>query len=300
LYQKRAYRAVALAGLILVMLQGYRYGMFLIATHRGKMVFRTRNFFGVKRVGEDPDGFWLLHGNTVHGVQLKDPELRDQPTLYFKRLSGVGLLLMNYPRPAQTGSQGLRVGVVGLGVGTLASYGSAGDYFRFYEIDPQVVNLSQGQTPAFTFVKDSPAKIDITVGDARLSLAEEATRGEFQKFDILVVDAFSSDAIPVHLLTREAMGLYLRHLSGPNAVMAFHLSNRSLDLRSVVVGITMPYNLFVTEVDDSYSKWVLVSANPQMLSLPGLREHTQRVHIGHAIPLWTDEYSNLFQVLSTN
>lgn len=299
LYDKRTYRAVALAGLVLVMLQGYRYGMGLIGAHRGKLVFRTRNFFGVKRVGEDSAGFWLLHGNTVHGVQLKDRERRDEPTLYYKRLSGVGLLLTNYPRP-QSGSQGLRVGVVGLGAGTLASYGRQGDYFRFYEIDPQVVDLSQAQTPAFTFVKDSPAKIDISIGDARLSLADEATRGQFQRFDVLVVDAFNSDAVPVHLLTQEAMGLYLRHLSGPNAVMAFHLTNRSLDLRSVVVGLSVPYNLFVTEVDDSFSKWVLISANPQMLSLPGLKEHTQRVQIAHTIPLWTDDYSNIFQVLSTN
>jgi hypothetical protein len=116
----------------------------------------------------------------------------------------------------------------------------------------------------------------------------------------LVLDAFSSDAIPVHLLTREAMGLYLRHLSGPNAVMAFHLTNRSLDLSPVIVGLSNAYNLTVTEVDDSFSRWMLVSANPRMLSLPGLEEHTQPVQTSGTIPQWTDEYSNLFEVLATH
>jgi len=301
MYTKRAYRAAALAGLILMMLQGYRYGMTRIGEHaRGRLVFRARNFFGVKRVEEDGSAFWLLHGKIVHGVQLKDPERRDQPTLYYKRSSGVGLLLMNYPRPAQTGAQGLRVGLVGLGAGALAAYGRAEDYFRFYEIDPQVVALSRAQKPAFTFVKDSPAKIDVIVGDARLSLADEESRGQDQKFDVLVLDAFSGDAIPVHLLTREAMGLYLRHLSGANGVIAFHLTNRSLDLTPVIVGLSHAYNLTVTEVDDSFSKWMLVSANPRMLSLPGLEEHTRPVQTDHTIPLWTDEYSNLFEVLATH
>jgi spermidine synthase len=212
----------------------------------------------------------------------------------------VGLLLTNYPRSAQSGSDGLRVGLVGLGAGTLAAYGKAGDYFRVYEIDPQVVDLSRAQKPAFTFVKDSPAKIDVIIGDARLSLADEASRGQYQKLDVLVLDAFSSDAIPVHLLTREAMGLYLRHLSGPNAVMAFHLTNRSLDLSPVIVGLSNAYNLTVTEVDDSFSRWMLVSANPRMLSLPGLEEHTQPVQTSGTIPQWTDEYSNLFEVLATH
>ena len=301
IYAKRSYRAVALIGLILLMLQGYRYGMSLIGEHaRGRLVVGTRNFFGVKRVEEDAAAFWLLHGKIVHGVQLKDPEHRDEPTLYYRRSSGAGLLLANYPRPVQAGGAGLRVGIVGLGAGALAAYGAAGDYFRFYEIDPQVVDLSRAQKPAFTFVKDSPATIDVIIGDARLSLADEASRGQFQKFDVLVLDAFSSDAIPVHLLTREAMGLYLRHLSGPNAVMAFHLTNRSLDLSSVVLGLSNAYNLSATEVDNSFSTWVLVSANPRMLSLPGLQEHTRPVPIGHTIPQWTDEYSNVFEVLAAH
>jgi uncharacterized membrane protein YdcZ (DUF606 family) len=302
-YQKRLYRGAALLAVVLLMFQGYRYGMELIRTQgRGTVVFRARNFFGVKTVKEDAIGFWLVHGNTIHGVQLKDPAVHDEPTLYFKRLSGAGLLLDHYPRSGEvTGRpRNLRVGIVGLGAGTLACYGHAGDYFRFYEIDPQVVAFSVSRPPVFTFVKDSPATIDIVMGDARLSLEEEAAQGHLQKFDALILDAFSSDSVPVHLLTREAMALYLQHLSGPDAVMAFHLTNRSLDLRPVVAGLSREYKLATTEVlQPSSSDWILVSANPQMLSLPAIQEHSRPAQLKKTVPLWTDEYSNLFQVLAT-
>jgi uncharacterized membrane protein YdcZ (DUF606 family) len=302
-HRKRLYRAAALLSVILLMIQGYRYEMAVIPFEaRGVVRFRARNFFGVKTIKEDSIAFWLLHGNTLHGAQLKDSSLRDEPTQYYKRLSGVGLLLDQYPRPIDSAGRprALRVGVIGLGVGTLASYGHAGDYFRFYEIDSQVVGFSVSRSPVFTFLKDSPATIDIVMGDARLSLTEEADQGHFQKFDVLVLDAFSSDSVPVHLLTKEAMALYLRHLSGPDAVMAFHLSNRSLDLRPVVAGLGREYNLATTEVvQPSFSEWLLVSANPQMLLLPAIHEHSRPMNVNKTIPLWTDEYSNLFQLLAT-
>lgn len=301
-HQKRLYRAAALLSVILLMIQGYRYEMALIPFEaRGIVRFRARNFFGVKTIKEDSIALWLLHGNTLHGAQLKDSALRDEPTQYYKRLSGVGLLLDHYPRPMDPAGRprALRVGVVGLGAGTLASYGHAGDYFRFYEIDPQVAAFSVSSSPVFTFLKDSPATVDIVMGDARLCLAEEAVQGHLQKFDVLVLDAFSSDSVPVHLLTEEAMALYLRHLSGPDAVMAFHLSNRSLDLRPVVAGLSREYNLATTEVvQPSFSEWILVSANPQMLLLPAIQEHSRPIKVNKTIPLWTDEYSNLFQVLA--
>jgi uncharacterized membrane protein YdcZ (DUF606 family) len=300
-YQKRPYRAVALLALVALMLQGYRYGMTLIQNQRpGKVVLRERNFFGVKTIKEDATGTWLLHGTTVHGVQAKDAALHDEPTLYYQHLSGVGLVLDNYPRIDQaTGHpRALRVGVVGLGVGTLAAYGQSGDYFRLYEIDPQVVDFSRGRSPHFTFLKDSHAVVDVILGDARLSLAEEAVQGQLQKFDVLVLDAFSSDSVPVHLLTKEAMALYLRHLSGPNGIIAFHASNRTLDLRPVVAGLSREYNLAAAQVQQPLSRWLLVSANPQMFSLPGLREYARPLQVSKTIPLWTDEYSNLFQVLA--
>jgi uncharacterized membrane protein YdcZ (DUF606 family) len=302
-YQKRLYRGAALLSLVLLMLQGYRYGMASIRNEagRGTAIVRARNFFGVKTVNANNIALWLLHGNTIHGVQLKDPAVHDEPTLYYKRLGGAGLLLDHYPRTEDaTGRpRNLRIGIVGLGAGTLASYGHSGDYFRFYEIDPQVVVLSASHPPVFTFLQDSPATIDIVLGDARLSLAQEAAQGHLQKFDVLVLDAFSSDSVPVHLLTREAMALYLKHLSGPDAVIAFHLSNRSLDLRPVVAALSSEYKLSTTEVSQSFSHWILISSNPQMLSLPAIRERSRPVELSKTVSLWTDEYSNLFQALAT-
>ncbi len=180
----------------------------------------------------------------------------------------------------------------------MAAYGHPGDYFRFYEIDPQVVRLSLGQKPWFSFLRDSPATIDVVLGDARLSLEKEAATGQLQKFDVVVLDAFSSDSIPVHLLTKEAMALYIRHLGGSDSVIAFHLSNRALDLRPVAYGLSREYRMTSVEVEQpGFSVWVLASANPNMMNLPELKERSKPVTILHAVPLWTDEYSNLFSVL---
>jgi hypothetical protein len=254
----------------------------------------------VKTVLQDQYGNWLMHGQIQHGVQLADPAFHDEPTLYYKRQSGVGLVLEHYPAFLDESGQrrALRVGVIGLGAGTLAAYGQPGDYFRFYEIDPQVIGLSLGQKPWFSFLHDSHAIIDIVVGDARLSLEREAAAGQLQKFDVLVLDAFSSDSIPVHLLTKEAMAVYIRHLRGPDSVIAFHLSNRALDLRPVASSLSREYRMTCVEVaQPGFSDWVLASSNPDMLNSPELKERSTPVTIRHAVPLWTDEYSNLWDVV---
>jgi len=298
-YQKRTYRAMMVVMLVLLMLEGYEYGMaWLKQQGKGMTLLRERNFFGVKAVQEDGLGIWLKHGQIQHGVQLKDPTVHDEPTLYYKRLSGIGLLLDHYPRPADSSGRpgNLRVGVVGMGAATLAAYGHAGDYFRFYEIDPQVVELSVGPKPTFTFMHDSPATIEVVLGDARLSLEDEAAHGHLQAFDVLALDAFSSDSIPVHLLTKEAMGLYLRQLRGPDSVLAFHLTNRALDLSPVVAGLSREFHLEAVEVEQTgFSDWILLSANPQILSLAAKYSHP--LYSSKSIPVWTDDYSNLFQVL---
>ncbi|MBV9434909.1 MAG: ferrichrome ABC transporter permease, partial [Acidobacteria bacterium] len=182
------------------------------------------------------------------------------------------------------------------------------DYFRFYEIDPQVIGYSvdprllgfhHSRPPIFTFLEDSRATIDIAPGDARLSLEKEAEDGQLQHFDVMALDAFSSDSIPIHLLTREAVALYLRHLSGPDAVLAFHLSNRALDLKPVVAGLTREYGLSAVEVHKTgFSDWVLASRNPEILKIAG--EYSQPLETGASVPLWTDDYSNLIQVVRKN
>src|SRR6266852_363344 len=300
-YKRPRLRILLYAVILAFVFQGLYYGRALIAMNGGGQVaFRARNFFGVKTGIQDQSGNWLTHGRIRHGVQLKDPAMHDEPTLYYKRLSGVGLILDHYPVLLDRSGKrrGLRVGIVGLGAGTLAAYGHAGDYFRFYEIDPQVVELSLGQKPWFSFLQDSRATIDIVMGDARISLENEAERGQFQKFDVMVLDAFSSDSIPVHLLTKEAMALYIQHLSGPDSIIAFHLSNRALDLRPVAYGLIGEYRMTSVEVHQpGFSVWVLASANPEMMNLPELKERGKPVTVSHAVALWTDEYSNLFNVI---
>jgi hypothetical protein len=300
-YKQRVLRVLLGVIIIGIIVKGYDYRKTLIRLEGGAFVaFRDRNFFGIKIGLRDQVGNWLVHGQISHGAQLSDPALHDEPTLYYRRLSGIGLIVEHYPRSIDEAGKprALRVGVIGLGAGTLAAYGHPGDYYRFYEIDPQVVSLSQGGQPWFTFLKDSPAKIDIVLGDARLSLEKEAARGDFQKFDVLVLDAFNGDSIPVHLLTTEAMALYLLHLRGPDSVIAFHLSNLALDLRPVADGLSREYHMASSEVDrPGVSDWVLTALNPHMMDLPELKERSKPVTVGHAVPLWTDEYSNLFDVL---
>jgi spermidine synthase len=162
----------------------------------------------------------LYHGIVQHGAQFLDPAKRDDPTMYYGPQSGVGLAL----RFCCDGPK--RVAVIGLGAGTLAAYGNPGDAFQFYEINPQVIGLAKSQ---FTFLGDSKAAIAMTAGDARLSLERETSA----PYDVLVADAFSGDAIPVHLLTKEAFALYFQHLK-PSGILAIHISNNYLNLAPVV------------------------------------------------------------------
>ena len=260
------------------------------------ILFYKRNFFGVKYVIETPDLIEFISGSTVHGAQFKNPEQRNIPTTYYGPESGVGLLLSNYPRKAP-GKENLRVGTIGLGVGTLASYARPGDYFRFYEIDPAVPLLSLGPKPYFQFLKDAPVSIDLVMGDGRLSLEREAARGDLQRFDILVADAFSADAIPVHLLTREAIKIYLQHLR-PSGILAFNISNRFLDLAPVIAGLGEAYRLNAVQVKDRYSLWILPSQNPEAFRMPNLEQKATPITLRKEPVLWTDDYSNLFAVLS--
>jgi hypothetical protein len=268
------------------------------------VVSRARNFFGVKTVVHFQNAHVLLHGRTMHGLQYDDPATRMEPTTYYSRNSGIGLLLASYPRTnyphtSRPRTNGLRVGVIGLGAGTLAAYGQAGDSFRFYEIDPDIARLSEGANPLFTFVQGSAAHTEILVGDARVLLQDEAARGELQKFDVLAVDAFSGDAVPVHLLTREVLKCYLHHLRGPESVIAFHLTNRSLDLLPVVDALRSDYNLAAVEVHPKTGggDWVLLSRQASMLQLPAIVAAGHPLQVSKTLAPWTDDYSNLFEVL---
>jgi spermidine synthase len=184
-----------------------------------------------------------------------------------------------------------------MGAGTLAAYGRRGDYYRFYEIDPAVADLSRGAHPIFTFVQSSAAHVDVAIGDGRILMQEEVARGESQNFDILVIDAFSGDAIPVHLLTREAIEVYLRELRGPDSVIAFHLSTAALELQPLVAVLAADQNLDSVEIDTSLAEWVLISRNSGILRMPALAHPAHPIQITRVIKPWSDDYSNLYQLL---
>lgn len=259
-------------------------------------VAHLRNFFGVKRVYEKDGVRYLQHGAITHGGQYLADSLRMQPILYYSPFTGAGVLLKNYRRIAGKGeSESLRLGVIGLGAGDLAAYAAPGDAMRFYEIDPQVIQLSAGSRPAFTFLQNSRGHIETVLGDARLNLEAEAARHELQRFDVLVVDAFGGDAIPVHLLTSEAMGVYLEHLKGPDSVIAVHISNRVLDLTPVLRALAAKWQLTFNHVGSFGGvDWVLLSRNGKILQDPVLYGPFQ---FRDAPVLWTDDYSNLLSVL---
>jgi hypothetical protein len=286
--------ALALAGYI-------GYGMREANTGYRAM---TRNFYGGLKVRDSGAASeldatrTLTHGTINHGEQYLNLARRDLPTTYYGPNTGVGIAI----RDRQSAGRAIRVGVIGLGTGTLASYGRPGDYYRFYEINPLVLRMSvppPGQEPLFTFLADCKARHDVAMGDARLSLEREAS----ENFDVLAVDAFSSDSIPVHLLTKEAMNLFFRHLR-PDGILAVHISNRFLDLEPVVGTESQALGKVARTVDtdedqtqDVFSAtWVLVTA-PEPGFGDFIANASKKVEMARRTRLWTDDYSNLFQIL---
>jgi hypothetical protein len=281
-------------------------------------VWAHRNFYGDLYIQEkqaaDPNlSFYVLTSRrTYHGAQLIAPQLQAYPTTYFSKNSGIGLTLMNYPRGQDSpgASRSMKVGIIGLGVGTLATYGLPGDVFRFYEIDPETIHVAWGRYGYFSFLARSQARIEIVQGDARISLERELANGEPQDYDALVVDAFNGDLVPFHLLTKEAFELYLKHLRGQDSVIAVHVSNRTMDLASVIAkeaehfhlraayviapgnqNPRVPDGLFLT------NHWILLSRTSRVLSLPAISQVSGPIPVRHDVPLWTDDHSNLLQIL---
>jgi hypothetical protein len=260
-------------------------------------VYIERNYYGVVRVKElqtndnDPATRYrsLVHGAILHGEQYLSEQYRRSATTYYKPSSGVGRTLVSYE------GKPIKVGIIGLGAGSLAVYGQEGDVYRFYDIDPAVVGVAKKW---FTYVADSPARTEIVLGDARLSMEREAPQG----YDVLAVDAFAGDAIPVHLITTQAVTEYLRHMK-PDGVIAFHVSNRFLDLKPVLLAIAKDQGLEFANLFDSgesggtTSDWVLLTHNKAFLQQPRILEVTEPVAPQPGWGLWTDDYSNLRQVL---
>ncbi len=289
-------KSIALtAELIVLLLIGYLAHQSRALT--GGYRLSVRNFYGALRVRDsgtaaDFDGTrTLTHGTINHGEEFLNPARRDKPTTYYGPGTGVGIAV---EEKGKTGA--IRVGVIGLGTGTLSAYGRPGDYFRFYEINPLVLDLAHTQ---FFFLGDCKAKLDVAMGDARLSLEKEAP----ENLDVLAVDAFSSDSIPVHLLTREAMTVFFRHLR-PDGILAVHISNRYLDLEPVLAGLTQDMGKVARVVDTEDDEtqdvfgatWVLITS-PTTGFNDSIISKSAAIQAKRNVRLWTDDYSNLFQIL---
>ncbi len=258
----------------------------------------TRNFYGALVVfdsrGSNTMGPYrtLRHGTIDHGEQFLWPQNQRYPTTYYARFSGVGRAMSVLQRQGP-----MSVGVIGLGAGTLMTYARPVDRYTVYDINPAVPKIAATQ---FTFLRDCMAPHEIVLGDARLSLEREQPRG----FDLLAVDAFSGDAIPVHLLTREAFRLYWRHLK-PDGVLAVHVSNKYLDLAPVVAlaaaedgkrAMTIEYD-GDDDKEESASDWVLVSSRPGFFDQPEISKTDEKIQPIKGLREWTDDYSNLYRIL---
>lgn len=268
-----------------------------IGLHASAAQRMSRNFYGTLMTVDTPGGQhpqdarrMLVHGTIKHGEQYLAPERRREPTTYYGPDSGVGLALRH------TRAADKRVGLIGMGTGTLATYGRPGDVYRFYEINPEVISIAQTD---FSFLGDSAARVEIVQGDARLALEQEASN----RFDVLAVDAFSGDSVPVHLLTREALRVYLRHIDDAG-IVAFHVSNKFVNLAPVVQQLARDQGAHAVFVRDEPARgsllhpneWMLVAKSAAVLEQPALRSRTRAV-AAQALPTWTDDFNNLFQVL---
>ncbi len=275
---------------------------------RSSVLRLTRNFYGVLKVSEQRQEDPLLrhrrltHGSTIHGIQFLAPGRHRLATAYYGPASGIGIAMRGLPGERE----GQRVGVVGLGAGTLAAYADAGTTLRFYEINPAVISIAEED---FRFLHDARARgveIEVASGDGRLRLAEELTEGAGADFDLLVLDAFSSDAIPVHLLTIEALDVYLRRLR-PAGILAVHVSNRYLDLSPVVHALALARGLEWTKIDEpgderagtTMSEWMLLTRSAEALDSPEIRAASLPAPGASERPplLWTDDYSSLLPLL---
>lgn len=255
-----------------------------------------RNYYGVLRVKEnlnrsdDPETRYrsLVHGAILHGEQWLAEKYRRSATTYYKTSSGIGRTLTAFE------GKPIKVGVIGLGAGSIAVYADADDTYRFYDINPAVIRIANTW---FTYLKDSPGTMQVVLGDARLSLEREAA----QDFDVLAVDAFSGDSIPVHLITVEAFTEYLRHLK-PQGVIAFHVSNRFLDLKPVLLAIAEQHGLeyaYLHETGENggtTSDWVVLTRYKPFILRKEIVEATEPVAPRPDWRLWTDDYNNLIQV----
>jgi len=263
-----------------------------------------RNFYGVIRIVERHVGRKkryrkMMHGNIKHGLQFWNIKLRNKTTTYYSRKSGVGLAFRYHPSKLE--GKGIKAGILGLGVGTLAAYSGKNDHFRFYEINQVVTDMAKKH---FTFLKDAKGKLEIVMGDGRIKMERELKNTGSLNYDIMVIDAFSGDAVPIHLLTKEAFELYFKHLK-KDGILAIHISNRYLKLENVVYGIASSLNKKIIYIKTrkkrrkrvSRSTWILITDNEAFINNRKVTKYISRRPKTLEKVLWTDDFSNLVRVL---
>ena len=286
---------VALAAVGACGYYAWQYDAFL----RDDTILARRNFYGALRVkqtlpeSDENAERRLVHGVIMHGEQYINPKYRHLITSYYGESSGVGMALQLFHPTEQ------RVGMVGLGAGTISGYAEKGDYFKIYEINPQVIDIA---THYFYYLTEAKGKVETALGDARLTLEREGP----QNFDVLAIDAFSSDAIPVHLITREAMQVYLKNIK-PDGAIAFHVTNRYLQLAPVVKQLADEIGYEAVLISDdptehylSRTDWVVVTKSRNFLDDPGVKAKRVAIAPIPGMQPWTDDFNNLFQILKTD
>ena len=296
---RRAPRWITAAAAVVV-LSTVAFTMQNIHEYRADARVMVRNFYGVVRTRDftDPVLFRAMyHGPINHGGQLLDKAYRRHATTYFSRTSGYGRVFESLPGGPR------KVGIIGLGAGALAAYARKGDTFRFYEIDPQVAAVAMSE---FSFLEDSPAQTEIILGDGRLSLERESP----QAYDVLAIDAFSGDSIPMHLLTREAMETYLKHLK-PDGVIVFQATNRFVDIAPVVERVAAQFGLASVLVSDqpdgnmdsghrywdSSTDQIIVTRDKALLAAPAIHGTAEPLPPRADFRVWTDDFYNMLHVL---
>ena len=296
------------AGGFLMLLAGAAGTAFMLLARDAadRPVLRSRNFYGTLEVIEPPvevaDDLHrlLVHGATTHGLQLIAPGRTGIPTTYYATTSGVGRAIHSLEE-GDGWFEPRSIGLVGLGVGTLAAYGREGDSLRIYEINPAIRDIA---TRRFNYLDQCAGDVAVVMGDARLTMEREIAEGHPHSFDLLALDAFSSDAIPVHLLTREAWETYLAHLA-PGGILAIHISNRYLDLAPVVERLADHFGLAVVSVTDPGgdewwvygSTWMLLARDRATLERPVIAEVADPCGTGSGCPLWTDDFASVWSII---
>jgi spermidine synthase len=258
-------------------------------------IYSSRGFYGELRLFEGTNESEDDYRSLFHGDQYLNGDLRYEPTSYYRKYSVVGIAINNHPIKGSD-NEPLTVGVIGLGAGANAAYGEKGDQFYFYEINPQIDFIANHY---FSYLKDSKASNHIVLGDGRLSLANDLKKNGSRQFDVLVVDAFSGDAVLIHLLTVEAFELYWKHIK-LGGILAIHITNLYVELSDPVRQLAQRANkeaILIASDSEGYSEWVLLTSNKQFIEDKDVVNYQSEWTFPPKPIIWTDDFSNLFDVV---